>query len=162
MGVFSGELISVLPTTVKVGLPVSLVVKYWVATSSWLEVLNGWYTNVKITLNGMEGTTPTHWIIAKESKSFSDMVTVGPDVMPSHNLNGYVSIKCLKGDLSPDYEIVYYEPISIRAEGVPGDGDGVPPAEEKFPIIPFAAGVGGLLVVVAAVTRKRNHLTKRK
>jgi len=157
MGVFSGNLISISPTTIKLGLPVKLVVQYWAATSSWWEVINGWYARAEITLDGMEGETPTHYIIGKESRSFSDIINVGPDVMPGYDLNGYITIKCLKGDLSTDYEIVYNQPITIRVEEVPnGDGE-LPNGDEEgeLPIIPIALAAGCLLVITAAATKNK-------
>ncbi|HUV55827.1 MAG TPA: hypothetical protein VMV84_01210 [Dehalococcoidales bacterium] len=154
MGVFSGTLYSIVPTSIKVGLPIQLVVAYYVHTSSWWEVLNGWYARVEITLDGLGGVTPTHYIIGKEGRSFSDMITVGPDVMPGYDLNGFISIKCYKGDLSSDYEIVYYGPITIKVEGIPDDGE-EPDEGKEFPIVAIALAAGALLVVTAAVTKKK-------
>ena len=154
--IFSGELISLEPSTIKAGLPIELVAKYRASTSSWVEAFNGFISGVEITLDGMEGSAYTD-IILGSSHTISLVVVVGPGVMPNYNLTGYVIIKCGKGGWSPYYEVVYHEPITIKVF-VPGDGeppDGEPPPEGKFPIIPIAIAVGILAVATAAITKKR-------
>jgi len=154
MGVFSGYLISVSPTTIKYGRPIDLVIKWTVSTSSAWEVINGWAAKLEISLDGLEGEQIESNIFGYSTKVFNKMVNVGPDVMPSYNLSGYIIIKCYKGWPSTYYEVVYYEPITIVVEGVPDD-NGLPDDEGEFPIVPIALAAGCLLVVTAAVTKKR-------
>jgi len=143
---FSGELISIKPSTIKAGLPVDLNVQFTVATSSFWEKINGWWCKITITLDGMEGSKISTYIFGS-SKTLFYKINVGPDVMPNYDLNGFVTILCSKGGFSSYQETVYDEPITIRVmtEGVLGG----------FPIIPVLVGAGGLLILAVALSQKR-------
>jgi len=152
MGVFSGDLISVSPTTIKYGRPIDLVAKWTVSTSSAWEVINGWWADIEITLDGMGGKADSGIIIGYSKKTFTHMINISPDVMPGYNIDGYATIKCYKGGFSSDYEVVYNQPITIRVEGIP---NGPEEEEEGFPIIPVALAAGCLLVITAAATKNK-------
>ena len=143
--IFSGELISLTPSTIKAGLPINLVAKFSVATTSWWEKVNGWWAEIEIALDGMSGIV-TSSVLYGSSHTLSYRVAVGPDVMTGYNLDGFLTIKCFKGGFSGYTEIVYFEPITIQAGVIP---------EGTFPIIPVALAVGVGMVAIAAITKKR-------
>ncbi len=162
--IFSGELLSLEPAEIKPGRPINLVAKWTVATSSPIEVITGWEAEFVIALDGLEGKSSAGvWdLIGFSRKTFTHMINVGPDVMPSYGLTGYATITCWKGGFSSYYEVVYNEPIvlasAINGGGNGGNGGGNggngEEGEGKFPLIPVAIGVGVVAVAVAAVTRR--------
>lgn len=150
---FSGELISINPTTIKAGLPINLVVTYKVTTNSPVEIINGWTARIELTLDGLEGAAETEYIFGW-SRTVKHTVNLGPDVMPGYDLNGYAKIICYKGGFSGYAEVVYYEPIVIHSSYVPDGGNGELPSG-KFPIIPLAIAGGAIVVAAAFLTKKK-------
>ena len=88
--VLSGELISLKPTSIKAGLPISLIATYRVSTSSLWEVINGWSSKIILTLNGLEGSATAS--IFGYYRTIIHTIDLGPDVMPSYDLNVYAKI----------------------------------------------------------------------
>lgn len=140
---YSGEVASITPNTIKAGMPIKLFATWWAGNDDAWQILNGWHAKIKVELNGLIGER-SFFILGRSIQPFYDTeILVGPGVMPKYDLSGYVSIECRNGVSSTPY----YQPIIIRTI-VPSPP--VPPDEEKeFPIIPVAIGIGILLVVAA-------------
>jgi len=131
MGVFSGRIISLEPAKTQVGGAINVKVTYEATTTSTVEKINGWWTDIRVKLGSFEGLAGLgpHY-----GSKMTGTVQIYLGQMPDKNLTGTVDLTCHKGMFSTYYERVAINnaymlkestspyPVPVpNAEGIPED-----------------------------------------
>ena len=144
-GVFSGTILQVSPSKVQVGMPLQVKVTYEAETSSYFEATNGWWTEVKYVLDGLEGSIATGNTLFGIAPSIfgydiTETLVIPLGIMPGRSLEGTIELLAHKGGFSLYKETIELWGIRIEATIQPTDPG--PPITEPVPITPPIAPPG--------------------
>lgn len=105
--VYSGNIVTVTPSSIQEGMPIAVTVAFKAATTSLVEKINGWWTGVEFNLiSGGNNIKQTLDGSIAFGASVSKSVAAYMGIMPGSDVTGTVRLLGYKGGFSMYYEVL--------------------------------------------------------